>query len=493
MNKGIMVNYDETQFWYTRKLWGIDIDEEALRDMVRFYAGTGVTDMLFSAGVRAAQYPSAFNETFENIYQRAKAAGRLDEFPWTVSWHETVTVRGYDPLAVYIDECRKNNMRGWLTFRMNDCHNCADFDHPTHPKLYTEHPEYRRIRHRAVDGYYDYNFDYEYEVIRKWMLDIISECLDRYAPDGIELDWQREVFCFCPGRESREIMTAFMREVNSLVRRAEEKCGHEIPIAVRTLADPEDALEFGFDVAQWADEGLVRTVVVTPRWASVDTDMPLGLWKRLLRGTGVEIAAGVETLIRPTQKGPFLNTRPEHVQACAAQYFSQGADKTYLFNYFDEPKPGVSVPGRVNRYDEVRGMLKVIGDPEKSVHSDRVHMITFRDMRPQWRKIEEALPAVCEKPGQFAKLRVVTGEVPSASVATLRLGIAEPDPDAEVYVNSRPAKLVGKAVCEPAYTDSPLYLFELSEPLTAEAAVVEVAARSGKFTIDYADILITGK
>jgi len=497
MNKGIMLNIDSTHFWHSRWQWGIYPDEAELRRFIAQYAGTQVTDILIDAGGRLATYPAKSRTSFLDKYHQTVEDGEPVNYKGTyVDLHyEAWEKQGLDPVALWIEEGRKAGIRMWTSFRMNDCHCCMDHRrHLLHPDFYHEHPEYRVVRHRTKDGYYDCNLDYSFPEVRQWFLDFIDETLERYAPDGIELDWQREIYCFAPGTESVEIMNAFMRQVKALVASYEAKLGRKISICARTLADPADSLEQGFDVAQWVDEGLVDVIVPTARWSSTDNDMPLGLWKRLIRGSGVKMAPGIELLIRARENAPYLCTQLEHVNAAAAQYFTFGADKIYLYNYFDDV-PEVERtywrnPGAV-RYAETQVMLRTIGDPVAVKAAPRCHMLTYRDQRPQWRKTEYALPAACSAPERFVKLRVVTGEVPAGAKVLVRLGISTDAADpVEVYVNSRPASYVGTATLPLEYTADTVHVYELPSGITETSAVIEVATRGEPLTVSYADITL---
>ena len=501
MNRGIMLNIDNTHFWYSRWLNGLHPGPDELRAFVNQYAGTQVTDLMMCIFGRLANYPARSAESVLDKYHQTRENGRDVDYKNTIFAlaHEIYEEKGLDPYAIWIDEARQCGLRLWLSMRMNDCHEALSPTSFLHPDFFHDHPEYRRVRHREANGYFDCCYDYAIEAVRRYALDFLKETLERYQPDGLELDWQREAYCFQPGGEAegRAIMTGFMREVKALVRRAEALCGHDIPVCVRVPADPEDALEMGFDVVTWADEGLVQVVCPTARWGTTDNDMPIELWKRLLRGTGVQLAPGIEVLIRSSSDRRPMYTNKNHVVASAAQYGALGADKIYLYNYFDDPNPeqpywksDYEQPDRAVSDKCLRQLLNVIGDPELAAHSERCHMITYRDMRPAWRIREQVLPARCEKPGEPVTLRIVTGDVPPDMRARLRLGLRGNAADALVYINSRPARLTGTETCVPAYTDLPLSVFETDGALPP-SSVIEIATCGAPLLIDYADITLS--
>ena len=66
-----------------------------------------------------------------------------------------------------------------------------------------------------------------------------------------------------------------MRDVRKLVADAAAKRGHPIRLGVRVPSRPEVAAGLGLDAVAWAKEGLIDLLVVTPRWATLEFDMPI--------------------------------------------------------------------------------------------------------------------------------------------------------------------------------------------------------------------------
>src|SRR6185312_12509062 len=98
---------------------------------------------------------------------------------------------------------------------------------------------------------------------------------------------------FRPGRESEGalILTQFTAEVRQLLNEWEEKRGHAIRLGARVPSQPQTALGLGMDAVTWATQGLLDMLVITP-FLYAETDLPIELWKQLLRGTRVTLAAG---------------------------------------------------------------------------------------------------------------------------------------------------------------------------------------------------------
>ncbi len=56
---------------------------------------------------------------------------------------------------------------------------------------------------------------YAHAAVREHQMSFVRELLERYDPDGLELDWMRFGYHLTPGREQEEgtILTEFVREV----------------------------------------------------------------------------------------------------------------------------------------------------------------------------------------------------------------------------------------------------------------------------------------
>ena len=80
--------------------------------------------------------------------------------------------------------------------------------------------------------------------------------------------------------------------------------------------------------------GLVDLVTIAPFWETSDFNMPVRLWRRLLDGTGVSLAGGLEILVRGHQSGTFSYQTPETAAGAAMAVLYGGADHINLFNFF---------------------------------------------------------------------------------------------------------------------------------------------------------------
>ncbi len=503
MDRRIMLNEDDTHFFYTRDAFE-QLGEQDIRDFIRQYEGMQVGDFMLCCAGRIVDYPSKVRGDYLDKYDQETENGYpvdYSDHPVPRCVNRIYRELGLDFYAICIDELRKAGINPWLSVRMNDCH---DNDKPTsflHPDFYHEHSEYRRVRHHRPMSYYDRCYDYAVPEVRRLMLDTVEEIAFRYDAYGIELDWMREMFCFQIGHEYEgiEIINQFIRDVRSVLDRAGEKWGHPVRLAARTLRDPQTALESGFDTVKWAREDQIDVLIPTPRWQTTDSDIPIGMWKRLLFGTNVKLAAGIEVLQQPSagNAGGRFYTTTENVNALAAQYLSEGADAVYLFNYMDQPVPAAEdgqnvFPGNCSvRPGNYIRLLNTIGSLKTVMRSDRRHVKTFADIGPVWVDKEKLAPLpLTVKAGQAGFLRMRVGGIPGDAHVEARLGFTVDETDMPaVYVNSALCRYVRSETVIPAYTRNPAHVYSVeNDGNLPPFLVLEIIAGEKDIVIDYAEI-----
>ncbi|MCR5263560.1 MAG: hypothetical protein K6D94_06780, partial [Clostridiales bacterium] len=387
-------------------------DESVLYPFVDIYAGTQITDVLFCNFCQYSASDSRIWSDYADKYEQTTENGVAVDYKDLYEGLYTFNKKfGIDPYAVWLKRCREKGLNGWISIRMNDCH-CpddeasflrSDFFYESREKGWNVGEKY---------GYYRWCFDYAVDEVRRRMLGYIEEQLDRYDPDGIELDFQREMVCFdyLENKDCAKIMTDFMRRARKLVKQAEIKRGHKIRLGIRLQRDIKQCLTYGFDAKTFISEKLVDLIVVTPRWETCDSDMPIEDWKKLAEGSGVEIAAGLEILVRrPSDEG--------HVSAAvrrgyAASYLSRGADSIYLFNYFMNPYDSLWA-------DEIN---RTAGDLATACSLPRRFVVTWQDIAPIGQERWEPLPIRIDS-GSPAVIQLKLGPVPDGKKASLIIGI----------------------------------------------------------------------
>ncbi len=429
----------------------------------------GVTHFLCNTQAECANYGSAVWEPFWTGYDPAGP----DDQPYLAaagepgskevqSWRRLVDSmlnlhrQGIDYPARVLQRCRERGAAAWITLRMNDVHVQDNEAHPIHSTFWRDNP---RLRRRGYTGYYAKALDYAHPEVRNYYRELIVETLERYDLDGLELDFMREPYLFSKGEEERgrKILTEWLREVRALVRATGERRGHPIQLSIRVPSRPEVCARFGLEPAAWAKEGLIDVLVPTPRWASLEFDIPIAEWRRLLEGTDVVLLGGLEVLYRPFRNAAQHGVTPAQARGAAAQFLASGADGIYLFNYFPSGGPAGETWWTVEEYPAV---LLSLANLEELTKLPRSHAITCHDVTgPDGDENgSDQLPAK----GQRLGLALPTGPLPKQDLpATLTLDLERRQPDnpepPEVRINGgEPLELMTRTKVGAEQTEYPV-------------------------------------
>ncbi len=226
-----------------------------------------------------------------------------------------------------------------------------------------------------------------------------------------------------------------MHEVRTLANSWSDRRGHRIKVSARVPVHPDAAIGLGMDGVTWAKEGLIDVLVPTPFWATSDFDIPIELWKERIGATAkVEVAAGLEILLRAYPGAKQVENDLETTRGCAAEALYRGADAVYLFNYMD-PAPMQGGPEAYRKLLEEGLSLDTI------TQRARKHVITYHDTVPA------GVPAGIQLPRNTTdgpSFRMNIGPAPRRGTAVLVLGLKEQEPKASptVTLNGQPCTLV---------------------------------------------------
>ncbi|MBQ8249000.1 MAG: hypothetical protein IJY93_03840 [Clostridia bacterium] len=486
MKKGIIVNQESEGLQHPIGLnptWTVD----DIRAVPHEFEGTHITDYFLCVNNTCSSYPSKTRTSYLDKYHQTVENGKpVDHkgLPRVVGAHYIYEVLGVDEFTIQIEEYKKIGINPWITFRMNDFHDHGMETSPNLTDFYHEHPEVRRVKFHPefIHTAADFARDWGHEIVREDMKAFINETLERYDPYGIELDFQRELDLFAIGREYEgiEILNGFIREIDALVHKYEEKYGHEIKIGVRVAPDIQTNLDFGLDVMQWVQEGIVDLVTIAARFESNDTDMPVKLWSTLLKPYGTMLAVCIEPGFAPYKGHDHILPSIDTFAACAANAYSQGADRVYFFNMFhtnikdpfDKSAPFIT-DGNV--WHEAGPalywtLINKLGDYDEVLKMNRRHVITYKDRSQLWRRntckpTENRglwqLPLTFDRDGCF-KMHV--GDIPEGAKVTVRFAVSEPEKamanPPRVFVNSEKCEYLG---CEDdkRWYEKPLFAYSV--------------------------------
>ena len=419
----IALNEDNSHFfgWHPSE----EMTTEGLNAWLDQYAGTQVRELVLCMNSQRSSVASKARQTVWDGYDPESDndqpffAGVRDK-PWFSdrgarahmrTWVHNAWLlhaQGLDPYAHWIARCRHHGIAPWLSMRMNDVHYVDQPEHCIHDDFWKKHPEFRRD---PEDSYNGQCLDYALPAVREYAMDYLVEMVSRYDMDGFELDWMRNPYHFRPGHEGAgcQILSQFVAEVRSLLNHRTEELGHPIQLGVRVPGCPETALGLGYDAATWAREGMVDRVVVTP-FLHADADMPVGIWKHLLAGSQVTLAAGLMCGLKAYLGGPKGSPNLELVRGLGSVYLDQGADLIYLFNFMDNyPWGSRGVAYRDSAAAEVyRRFLRQIGSADTMHGMSRRHVVTVPDTSVPGVPVRAPLPVTCD-PGASAEIRIPCG------------------------------------------------------------------------------------
>ena len=409
----LIINADDSHWW---GFWN-DLadqgrfDDESLDQYVLQYADSGVTDLLFNIFCQSSDVPTEVFTFRGDLYGMTEQNGNPVDYGNYVGLNAFYNEHDIDIFAKWIKKCTEVGIRPWLTFRMNDCHDPDEVTSQLRGDIfYTAEKNGWTIGEEY--GYYRHCFNYAVPEIRKLMLDYTREQLLHYDVYGLELDFMREIYCFdyknSDTNEIAGIMNDYMRDTASIVSEAEQKWGHDIKLSVRLMRDIDQCYAYGFDVQAWCEEKLIDSVTVTPRFTSNDSAMPIADWKA--RCPGIEIRAGVETLVNTNEKGCCASA--EVVRGYGAQYLTAGADGLYLFNYMSGGTVG----------EREREVYDTCGSLDSILELPRRHVVTFQDTVPDGWQPYDPLPMKVKKENS-ASLEVETGYIPDGASVSVFIGV----------------------------------------------------------------------
>lgn len=446
MNNGIFINDDYWNFYWDAPFE--DMNEAGLKKAIDFYTGRGgVRGLIFNLNGSRSNFES---KVLDNVWKCveyhddgsvwyhgerqsdaiAKAMRNLREMYCNVK----------DPTLVRREYCRSRGVEFFFSMRTNDMHvvfkngqnynrDCVLLD-----SFLTSHDDYKRCLYRRGRSgrWADECLDYGIKEVRDRYLALAAEYL-AYDPDGFELDFMRHLPIFRPGFDELGIplMNDFMREIRRMADAAEKRSGHKVQIAVRVPTTPEDAFACGFDVAAWADDGLVDIVVPSPSFSSNESEIPLEIWRRMLPKS-VTLAPCIELHNHPgIGEVPMMKTTKEIDCGFASIFYYKGADTVYLYNHFPYGSD------KFENDDDERELFRILGDRETVEKSARRHWNTFRDFgyiegRPWGGTFKPwALP-----PKGISTVRINVGGGTSGREARLILAFHDGDVPSEIRLNT---------------------------------------------------------
>jgi len=507
---GIMFNEDNSHFCYTRANDGLS--EEGVDRFLDPYIGTSVKEMVFCVNAQRTGYATQA-EGWEPIWADIETGPAWwRDWPWP-NGAKTLHDRGVDRFARWIDRCRAERISPWLSIRTNDVHATDDLNSPMHSHFWKKHHGFWRVDYR-FEQRTDRALDYGRPEVRQRLLALVSELAERYDVDGLEIDWVRTEFVFRPGHEAAgaPLLTDMMKRIREVLNKWEGRRGHRIALSVRVPPHPLTCRHFGLEPVQWAREGLISAVALSPH-IHVFNDTPVDLWKDLLHGTDVLICPGADIRVwahpraARVKNGAFTNTSLPIVRGLAAAYLHRGADRVYFFNLFDSQTALCD-----QDMETYRNLLCDAGELERLVGRARRHVVTFCDSVAPGDVPSFPLPRTCGPHGDrylgsfaftdTAAFRIYTGPAPRQETvhvclafgdSTRRFGYRATIPqNTEVRVNGELCTFAGRDEVPEPTPEEELWAYAVPDGAMQEGYnLVEVLPRRAT-TVTWAEIAFLG-
>ena len=470
----LTLNEDANHFFMNRRKQRLT--RESIRQWVDGYAKTQVAELVLNVNAMRSSFPSKNRETWftgfdpaggpnQTFFQPLPPTARETWFEWIrCAWQANEDK--LDIYAIWIPEIRKQNMSPWVSVRMNDLHDVDKEVHPLHSSFWMQNKQYRRVPYRGEQR--DKALDYSHKEVRDYYFRYIEEVCERYDFDTLELDWMRFGFHFRPGHEDPKILTDYHAEVRKLLNLWQRKRGHKIGLAVRVHSTPGTSKRLGMDAEAWAHLNLVNYVTPTNFWRTVDNNMPIDEWRKLLP-KATTLAAGLELGCNAFQGSmgtggrAYQSNSIETARGSALAYLHMGSSKIYLFNYMDSD----TALDDNKRYPELLNQLTDASKPRR-------HVVTYKDTWAPGEVPNHALPANLEA-NAWRAFRLLTG--PKPANAKVRLGLT--NPSVKVRVNN--AETGDGQLVEPIQPGPNTKVYEYTVPSSAleqAETVVEVSAQA---------------
>ena len=318
-------------------------------------------DALFwcdGAGGNTANYDS---KVLERTGARAgKARKYIDK------WIAT----GNDPPKVVVREARKRGIDVYFSFRINDIHDSFMPDEMATFKV--KNPSWM-IGERLYGKVKSFKTSLNFAVpqVRELKFRIVEEIFQKYEFDGLEVDFLRGAPYFLPGTEATNahLLTKMLKRMRTHLNKKAKQRGRPIRLAVRVNESLRSCRLDGFDVPTWIRDGLVDIITL----GSGVMDIELGEFKKLAQPKGIYVYPCLYGW--PSRYSPIPAPL---ASGLALNYFGQGADGIYLFNWFPHTKNNSESTGPY-----MAGLLKHIGKRNMIRASQKQLMFAADRGRPQ--------------------------------------------------------------------------------------------------------------
>ena len=316
----------------------ITIDE--VKSYVDRVVNTPVTTFLICSGALGPYHKSMYDRAFGDG-EDERLIKRLSERPEDSLQRKMMKVYnenfkilndlGTDIVEICVNRAKEKGKEAFISVRMNDLHftDTGEYFPSTKSEFWLNHPEYWMGDHPGWHASGAFNF--AHKEVRDYKLNLIKEECEKYNIDGIELDFMRffVLFPFEKGKEYLDVMTDWMKQIRKEINKIASKKKKKILLSIRVAPDVELCLNKGIDLKKWIKLNLIDFITAAPHWIC-DPNMPISKFKKDLGNPKIPLYATLDD----GQFQPREFRSHGTYRGVAANYYSQGIDGLYFFNFF---------------------------------------------------------------------------------------------------------------------------------------------------------------
>ncbi|MDA0834184.1 MAG: hypothetical protein O3A29_12960 [Planctomycetota bacterium] len=257
-----------------------------------------------------------------------------------------------DVLSLAVEFMHGEGKEVLAEIRMNDTHHTRlDRDIPLCSMFAIENPQF--VIEQPDERTNETALDYTHPEVRAHRLAIMSEIVENYDVDGLELNFVRwaKHFPRDQGREMAPMMTEFLGRIRTMLDETAGKKGRErMTLGVRVPESIAACWLAGVDVEMWIKNGWIDYVVIST-WNNTDPQIPVDEFTRFTKPAGVDTIVVMGNMIGSIYNGlPMILDRPiaqdpnrangyqsmlideSEARGAAANYYTWGADSISFWN-----------------------------------------------------------------------------------------------------------------------------------------------------------------
>ena len=255
---------------------------------------------------------------------------------------------GTDPLRVMTDFGQKHGIEIFWSFRLNDTHDGSGAVYGPimfrANRLKQEHPDWLIGTRTQKPKFGAWSaVDFTRPEVRELAFRFVEEVCQRYAVDGVEIDFFRHPVFFKRAAQSgtacnddeRRLMTGLLQRIRAMTEHEGLRRGRPILVAVRVPDSVEYCRASGIDLERWLGDQLVDLLITGGYFQLNDPAYSVALGRKF----GVKVYPSLDDSRVRDVDARKLRASTAGYRGRALNAWRAGADGVYLFNSFNPTDP----------------------------------------------------------------------------------------------------------------------------------------------------------